>query len=85
MNAGNIGIAIVISLLSGLLGVIISSFYYQRFEHRRAKREVLRRLVGNRIFLTPPLVTEKSEDFFIALNEIFVVFSPSVFFMPLSG
>lgn len=70
-------ITIISSLLSGLVGVIVSSAYYRRFEHRKAKQDVLRRLVGNRMFLTDKLMTEKNRDLFVALNEIFVVYSDS--------
>lgn len=34
------------SLLSGLVGVIISTYYYLRYEKRKIKLETLRRLAG---------------------------------------
>jgi len=75
MDTDDMMITIISSLLSGLVGVIVSSAYYRRFEHRKTKQDVLRRLVGNRMFLTDKLMTEKNRDLFVALNEIFVVYS----------
>lgn len=61
-------------LLSGILAVIISSWLQRRFNVLTIKRDVFRRFVGNRYFLTVSLKGQTGEPF-IALNEIFVVFS----------
>lgn len=65
-----IALTIVASLLSGLLGVLISSAFYERLERRRYKRETVRRLLGARFDIG-------SVDFKTAMNEIPVVFSDS--------
>lgn len=73
-------ITIMSSLLSGLIGVILSSWFYLRYEHRKQKFDTLRRLLGNRFSLPE---AEKNnfehsrEEFFAALNEIVVVFHDS--------
>ena len=58
------------SLLSGLLGVIISNIYHKRNEVRRAKLQTLKSLLGNRYDITGDAFTE-------ALNELFAVFYDS--------
>lgn len=64
-------IAILISaLLSGLIGVVISIWYHQRNEIRRAKLRVLQQLLGNRHDIRGQLFTE-------ALNQVFVIFYDS--------
>lgn len=63
-------IILVPSLLSGLLGVGISTWYHQRNEIRRAKLQVLQQLLGNRHDIQGQLFTE-------ALNQVFVIFYDS--------
>lgn len=58
---------LVASLLSGLLGVGISTWYHQRNEIRRTKLRVLQQLLGNRHDIKGQLFTE-------ALNQVFVIF-----------
>jgi len=58
------------ALLSGLLGIWISIEYYRRNEIRRAKLQVLQRLLGNRNDV-------KGQPFTEAINQIFVVFYDS--------
>lgn len=58
---------LISALLSGLLGVGISTWYHQRNEIRRTKLQVLQQLLGNRNDL-------KGQAFTEALNEVFVVF-----------
>lgn len=58
------------ALLSGLLGVLISNWYYKRNETKRAKRMVLQQLVGNRFNV-------RGEAFIDAINQTFVVFYDS--------
>ena len=63
-------ITVASSLLSGLLGVIVSTIYYRRYEKRKTKIDTLTRFVGNRYDL-------KGAEFSRALNEVFVVFQDS--------
>lgn len=55
------------SLLSGFLGVIVSSWYYRKMERRREKMELLRTLFSARYDVS-------SIKFSEALNSIFIVF-----------
>ncbi len=61
---------LISSLLSGLLGVGISTWYHHRNEIRRAKLQVLQQLFGNRHDLLGQLFTE-------AINQVFIVFHDS--------
>jgi len=58
------------SLASGLLAVIISTFYYRRYEERKIRFDTARRLLGYRYNIL-------GEEFTQALNEAFVVFHNS--------
>jgi len=60
-------VILISSLLSGLLGVGISTWYHQRNEIRRTKLQVLQQLLGNRHDIMGQLFTE-------ALNQVFVIF-----------
>ncbi len=66
-------VTIISSLLSGIVGVLISTFYYRRYEKRKAKFDTLQRFSANRFDL-------KGDPFSRTLNEIFVIFydSPKV-------
>ena len=61
---------LIAALLSGLVGVGVSTWYHQRNEIRRAKLQVLQQLVGNRNDIRGQKFTE-------ALNQIFVMFYDS--------
>ena len=61
---------IIAALLSGLIGVLISNYYYQRNEDRRLKLQVLQQLYGNRYDCLGERYTE-------ALNQIPMVFHNS--------
>ena len=61
---------IISSLLSGIIGVIISIIYHRRYEIYRAKLETLKNLVGYRNDV-------KGAEFSKALNEILIVFQDS--------
>jgi len=61
---------IVSSLLSGIVGVIISIVYYRRYEKRRTKIDTFKRFFSNRYDL-------KGDEFSRAINEIFVIFHDS--------
>lgn len=57
-----VGIILVSSLLSGLIGVFISIQFYSRLERKRIKVDTAKRLIGNRFNL-------KGDAFTVALNE----------------
>ena len=63
-------ITIVSSLISGVVGVVISTVYYRRYEKRKRKVDTLTRLFRNRYDL-------KGDEFSRALNEVFLVFQGS--------
>lgn len=68
-------IPISTAIISGLLGVIISTIYYRRYEGRKLKFETLRKIIGYRMFLLDNEINEKNKEFYGALNEIFLVFN----------
>jgi hypothetical protein len=59
-------VAVAASLVSGLLGVGISTWYYRRHERRRARLDTVSRLFGFRFDI-------QGREFSRALNEVFVV------------
>lgn len=70
-----IWVTVVSSLGSGLLTFAISTWFYVRHEERKQKIEVFRRLMGNRHGLTENPDPDVKRQFFVALNEAFVVFA----------
>jgi hypothetical protein len=72
-TATQIFVTLTASLLSGLIGLGISTWHYRRFEVRKAKLDTLKRIISNRYDL-------KGDEFSRGLNEIVLVFnkSPSV-------
>jgi len=70
MTTGQIVLTIITSVISGIIGVIISTVFYVRHERRKDKLETLRRFMGNRYDLV-------GDEFSRALNEIFVMFKGS--------
>ena len=70
MTTDQIITTVVSSLFSGIIGVLVSSYYYRRYENRKNKFETFKRFMGNRYDL-------KGDAFSQALNEIFVVFKGS--------
>ena len=67
-------LAVITVILSGITAALVSSYFQKRKDERELKRDVLRRFVGNRYFLTAGQQSESGEPF-IALNEIFVVYA----------
>ena len=63
-------ITVISSLISGIIGVIISIAYHKKSERRKDKLETLKSFVGYRYHL-------KGKGFTKALNEIFIVFQDS--------
>lgn len=66
----NVWITLFSSLISGILGVAISTWYYRQYENKKYKVESLKKFMGNRYDLT-------GDEFSRALNEIFVVYKDS--------
>lgn len=64
----SIWVVIAASLLSGVLGALLSIIVYGRREKRRFKVDTLKRFAANRYDL-------KGDEFSRALNEIYVVFN----------
>ena len=58
------------SLFSGLLGVLISYWFYSRLEKRKMKTETAREMFGNRHDM-------HGAGFHKAMNEVMIVFSDS--------
>jgi hypothetical protein len=56
------------SLLSGLIGVAVSAFFFARLERRKLKIDTARRLLGSRFSI-------EGVEFQQAMNEVMVVFS----------
>lgn len=63
-----IGWIILSSLLSGLIGVLVSTFFYHRYERRKIKFDTAKRLFGYRYSI-------KGDGFSNAMNEVFIVFA----------
>ncbi|MCH7973928.1 MAG: hypothetical protein IH949_08590 [Bacteroidetes bacterium] len=70
MVTKSIIIVIVASLLSGIIGIIISNIYHARFEERKIKIDTFKRVFSNRYDL-------QGDEFSKALNEIFVIYNNS--------
>ena len=70
MDTTAIVVTTVSSLLSGVVGIVISTIYYRRYEKRRTKIDTFKRFFSNRYDL-------KGDEFSRAINEIFVVFHDS--------
>jgi hypothetical protein len=66
----NVIVMVIAPLFSGLLGVVISTIYYRRYEKRKMKIDTLKKFAGNRYDLN-------GDEFSRALNEIFIVFQDS--------
>lgn len=60
----DITITVISSLLSGIIGVGISTWYYRRYESRKQKIELLRKIVGFRFALTEKTSPEAKAQFF---------------------
>lgn len=66
----NIAVIIIASLLSGIIGVIVSTIYYRKHERYQMKLKTLKDFASYRWNLMGPNFTK-------ALNEIFIVFQDS--------
>lgn len=45
----NIRVTLTSSLLSGIIGVVISTIYHRRYESRKMKLDLIRRLAGEKV------------------------------------
>ena len=63
-------VTLVSSLLSGLIGIAISAWFFYRLERYKLRLDLARRLLGNRHSIS-------GAEFSTAMNEVFVVFSDS--------
>ena len=70
MSTEEITVTIISSLISGLVGIAISTFYYRRYENRKIKMDTFKKFISNRYDL-------EGDPFSQSLNEIFVVFKKS--------
>ena len=70
MTTEAVVVTVVASLLSGLVGVFVSSSFYQRLERRKMKMETARKLFGSKHNMS-------RNEFQEAMNEVMVVFSDS--------
>ncbi len=70
VNTETIVVAVLSSLLSGLISVLLSFFFYQRLERRKLKMDTARKLFGGKHNMA-------GREFQDALNEVMVVFSDS--------
>lgn len=69
-NSNNTLITLLSSLLSGVIALTISLFYYRRYEKRKAKWDTVKKFARYRYDL-------KSDEFTRTLNEIFIIFNES--------
>ena len=70
MTAEAIAVTIISSLISGLAGVLISTWAFYRIERHKQKLDLARRLLGNRFSI-------KGDAFSCAMNEVIGVFADS--------
>ena len=70
MSNEHILIIIVSSLLSGIIGVVVSFLFYRNLELRKLKYDTARKLFGNRH-------DTSGREFTEAINEIMIVYSDS--------
>lgn len=61
-------VTIVSSLISGLLGVAVSTWYFYKLERHKLKLDLARRLLGNRFSIS-------GDAFSCAMNEVIAVFA----------
>jgi len=61
-------VTVISSLLSGLIGVVLSFYFFSRLETRKLKIDTARRLIGSRYNV-------HSTEFKSAFNEVIIIFS----------
>lgn len=68
MTGEEVSVTLISSLISGKSGVLISYVLFVRYEKRRVKHDVARKLFANKYDTTNPQFSE-------AMNEILIVFA----------
>lgn len=68
MNSTAIAVTLIASLLSGLIGVAVSAYFFGNLEKKKLKVDTARRLIGNRHNI-------QRAEFQQAMNEVMIVFS----------
>ncbi len=68
MTSDAILVTLASSLLSGLMGVSVSTWYFYKLERHKQKLDLARRLLGNRYNIS-------GEPFSCAMNEVIAVFA----------
>lgn len=68
MTADAIWVTILSSLISGIVGVLVSTWYFYKLERHKLKLDLARRLLGNRFSIT-------GDAFSCAVNEVIAVFA----------
>lgn len=63
-------VTLIASLLSGLIGVGVSAWFFYKIERHKLKLDLARRLLGNRYSIT-------GDNFSCAMNEVIAVFADS--------
>lgn len=70
MQDSSLTITIITSLVSGLLGVLVSYYFMSKLEVKKIKIDTARRILGYRYDIS-------SDGFQQAMNEVFIVFAKS--------
>ena len=65
------------AIVGAIVGALIAWNLNRKHDEQKQKRDVLRRFVANRYFLTENFVGKSINEPYIALNEAFVVFADS--------
>lgn len=68
MTSDAILVTLASSLLSGLMGISVSTWYFYKLERHKQKLDLARRLLGNRYNIS-------GEHFSCAMNEVIAVFA----------
>jgi len=74
MTSSPFWLVILSALLSGLIGVVISTWHYRRFERRKLKFDTFRRLFAHRHAGVPGSSPATQKPFVATLNEVWLVF-----------
>ena len=70
MTTGAVIVTIISSLISGIIGVGVSTWYFYKLERHKLKLDLARRLLGSRYDL-------RGDAFSCAINEVIAVFADS--------